>query len=304
MRIMVFGPNVLGCCAAAFGLVGCATNSSMAPASALSATSQVQSIAHVLQYMPTRSSAPAISGIQIPYQGGPVLVNPKTYLILWGYKKYGDPDGVANLLREYLKVEGGSGHNNIYTQYYEVVSGQKIYITNPKGQSGGIWDDEEDAVPPYPTDAQVSSEALAGVAHFGYDANGSYIVATPHGRNTNGFGTQWCAYHSDAYDGGQLVSYTNLPYIPDAGANCGANGMAPPKDESRKDEGVTVVEGTEYGESITDPEPGSGWYDFQYGEIGAFCSGLHNDRFGNKRYTMKAMYSNATSGGSCVQSYR
>jgi hypothetical protein len=150
MRILAFGPYVLGCCAAAFGLMGCATNNS-APASALSAASQVPSIAHVLQYMPTRTSAPAdVSGIQIPYQGGPVLVNPKTYLILWGYKKYGDPDGVAKLMQEYLKVEGGSGHNNIYTQYYEVVSGQKIYITNPKGQSGGIWDDEKDGVAPYP----------------------------------------------------------------------------------------------------------------------------------------------------------
>jgi hypothetical protein len=304
MRILAFGPYVLGCCAAAFGLMGCATNNS-APASALSAASQVPSIAHVLQYMPTRTSAPAdVSGIQVPYLGGPVVVNPKTYLILWGYKKYGDPDGVAKLMQEYLKVEGGSGHNNIYTQYYEVVSGQKIYITNPKGQSGGIWDDEKDGVAPYPTDAQVAAEALAGVAHFGYDANGSYIVATPHGHSSQGFGTQWCAYHSTTYYGGQLVSYTNLPYIPDARANCGANSIAPTKDESRKDEGVTIVEGTEYGESITDPNPGSGWYSSEYGEIGNLCSGLHNDRFGNKCYTMKAMYSNATSGGSCVQTYK
>lgn len=303
MRIIGFGPYVLGWCVVVVGLAGCATNSSMAPTTALSATSRVQSVARILQFMPTRSAAPAISGIQIPYQGGPVLVNPKTYLILWGYKKYGDPDGVAKLLREYLEVEGGSGHNNIYTQYYEVVSGQKTYITNPKRQSGGIWDDEKDAVALSPTDAQVASEALAGVAHFGYDVGGSYIVATPHGRSTNGFDTQWCAYHSDVYDGGQLVSYTNLPYIPDAGTNCGANSIAPPKDESRTDEGVTIVEGTEYGESITDPEPGSSWYDAQYGEIG-ICSGLHNDRFGNKHYTMRAMYSNATSGGSCVQSYK
>jgi hypothetical protein len=67
---------------------------------------------------------------------------------------------------------------------------------------------------------------------------------------------------------------------------------------------VTIVEGTEYGESITDPNPGSGWYSSEYGEIGNLCSGLHNDRFGNKCYTMKAMYSNATSGGSCVQTYK
>ncbi len=47
-----------------------------------------------------------------------------------------------------------------------------------------------------PTDAQVAQEALAGVSHFGYDVNGSYIVATPHGRNSQGFGTTFCAHHS------------------------------------------------------------------------------------------------------------
>jgi hypothetical protein len=187
--------------------------------------------------------------------------------------------------------------------YYEIVSGKKIYITNPKGQSGGIWDDEKDAVPAYPTDAQVATEALVGVSHFGYDASGSYIVATPHGRSSQGFGVQWCAYHSETYDAGKLVSYTNLPYMPDAVANCGADAIKAPKDESRTDEGATIVEGVEYGESVTDPNPGTGWYDFQYGEIGDLCSGLHNDRFGKKRYTMKAMFSNNTSGGSCVQKY-
>jgi hypothetical protein len=303
-------------CAAMIALAGCATSGSVAPASGPSALSHAQRagrdgpewihagniVYHVPKYLATRSSGrPAVSGIQISYRGGPVLVNPKTYLILWGYKKYGDPDGVAKLLRQYLKVEGGSGHNNVYTQYYEIVSGQKIYITNPKGQSGGIWDDEKDAVAPYPTDAQVATEALAGVSHFGYDAGGSYIVATPHGRSSQGFGVQWCAYHSATYDAGKLISYTNLPYMPDAGTKtCGADAIKAPKDESPIDEGVTIVEGDEYGDSITDPIPGTGWYGYVYGEID-LCSGLHNDKFGKKRYATKAMYSDNSSGGSCVQ---
>jgi hypothetical protein len=33
------------------------------------------------------------------------------------------------------------------------------------------------------------------------------------------------------------------------------------------DEGVTIVEGHEEGESITDPNPPSGWYKGGYGEI-------------------------------------
>jgi hypothetical protein len=310
--------GILGC-AATLAMVGCATNNSMTPTSGLSATSQVHSsgpsgsgwihangiVYHVPHYMATRSANQAvIPNTQFTYFGGPVLVTPKTYLILWGYKKYSDPDKVAPLLKAYLKAEGGSGHNNIYTQYYMTSGSKTIYITNPKKQNGGVWDDEKDQIPQYPTDAQVAAESLQGVAHFGYDANASYIVATANGHNSQGFGTAWCAYHSDTYNAGQLVSYTNLPYMPNAGGNCGANFTSAPKDESATDEGVTIVEGHEYGESITDPNPGSGWYNFEYGEIGDICAwqDIQNDPFGKKSYTMQPMWSNAN-GGSCVQTY-
>lgn len=299
--------RLLGCCAG-IALAGCTANGVAPtggaplvrpPATGAGWIHAGDLVYHVPQYMRTLSALPATSGIV--YHGGPVLTKPKAYLILWGYKKYGDPDKVAKLLREYLKVEGGSGHNNIYTQYYEVIDGEKIYITNPRDQDGGVWDDEQHAVPKSPTEKQVAQEALEGVAHFGYDRNGSYIVATPHGRSTVGFGTQWCAYHSDVHPRGKYVSYTNLPYIPDAGANCGANFIAtPPKDERGADEGVTIVAGAQYGKSITDPIPGTGWYP----EIGDICEwqDIENDPFRSKSYTMQPMYSLASQ--SCVQEYK
>lgn len=311
---------VLGC-AAALALQACASNgvSGFAPAGGSATSAHVQSgpngagwvhagnvTYHVPHYFPTRTAAPrqAVSGILFNYYGGPLLTTPCGYLILWGYKKYGDPDNVGKLLKEYLKVAGGSGHNNIYTQYYQDINNKTTYVTNPKKQLCGVWDDETDPVPNQPTDGQVATEALAGVSHFKYNANGSYIVSTPHGHNTQGFGTQWCAYHSDVYDGSELVSYTNNPYMPDAGANCGANFTQAPKDESSADEGVTIVEGHEWGESVTDPEPGAGWYNFVYGEIGDACAwtDIANDTFRKKSYTMQPMYSNASE--SCVHTYQ
>lgn len=306
---------VLGC-AMAFAMAGCASNGAMTPAAGGPAASAlVQSgaagwihangiVYHTPKYMGTRSNvAPAVSGILFNYNNGPVLTTPKAYLILWGYKKYGDTDGVGKLLKSFLKVMGGSGHNNIYTQYYQDISGKTTYITNPKKQGGGVWDDETDAVPTSPTDAQVAAESLAGVKHFGYDANASYIVATPTGHSTSGFGTSWCAYHSATFQGSNLVSYTNLPYMPNAGQSCGANIITAPKDESGTDEGVTIVEGHEYGESVTDPNPPSGWYNNEYGEIGDACAwiNIQNDPFKKKSYTSQPMYSNATE--SCVHSY-
>jgi hypothetical protein len=309
---------ILGC-AATLAMVGCATNSSMTPTSGAPAVSQAHGsgptgpgwihagglVYHTPHYMVTRSMAHGaiVPNILLNYGGGPVLVTPKTYLILWGYKTYGDPDKVGRLLKHYLNHEGGSGHNNIYTQYYETVSGSNIYITNPVTQAGGAWMDLTNPVPTQPTDQQVAAEALAGVAHFGYDPNGSYIVATPHGRSSSGFGTQWCAYHGATSSSGKLVSYTNLPYMPDAGSSCGANFTTPPADEMGIDEGVTIVEGHEYGESVTDPNPPSGWYNGQYGEIGDICAwqNIQNDTFGKHSYTMQPMFSNATQ--SCVQTY-
>jgi hypothetical protein len=289
---------------ATIAISGCATNTT--PATGVAAPAQTQrSLAMGREYSPTRSAARGAvrPDYYVPYLGGPVLLDPEVYLIFWGYKKYGDPDGVAKLLTEYTKVMGGSGHNNIYTQYYDIVDSQTNYITNPKHQLGGVWFDNKNPVPQSPTDAQVAAESLNGVAHFGYNVNGSYVVATPHGRSTSGFGTEWCAYHSATYSGSELVPYTNLPYIPDAGANCGAHFVTSPKDERAADEGVTIIEGAQEGDTVTDPDPGTGWYNVSGGEIGSTCEwvDIGIDKFGKKRYIMGPMFSDATE--SCVQTY-
>ena len=302
-------------CLATLAMVGCAANSGVAP-STVSMQQQSRAtgpsgpgwinkdgvVYHVPHYMATRQSATGqvLPMILLSYGGGPVLVAPKAYIIYWGYGTYGDTDGVKSLLNAYVKHMGGSSHDNIYDQYYET-NGGTTYITNPANQFGGSWVDNRNPVPTHPTDAQVAQEALKGVAHFGYDANGSYIVATPHGRSTSGFETSWCAYHSTTYSAGRYVSYTNLPYQPDAGSSCGASIIGAPHDEPAVDEGVTIVEGHEYGESVTDPVPASGWYNNQEGEIGDICAwqNIQNDPFGRKSYTMQPMFSNATQ--SCVQ---
>jgi hypothetical protein len=305
-------------CVATLAMVGCATNGGVAP---IGGATQQQAhtvpftgpgwiykdgvLFHTPHYMHTLQWAQAHrvkQQILLTYGNGPVLVSPKVYLILWGYGTYGDSDKVGPLLKQYGRAMGGSTHNNIYTQYYEIVSGKTTKIRNPARQFGGVWADNTDPVPGAPSDAQVAAEALLGVAHFGYNANGSYVVATPTGHNTPGFATSFCAYHGATSYQGKLVSYTNLGYMPDALSNCGANIITPPSDESGIDEGVTIVEGHEYGESVTDPQPFSGWNSSQ-GEIGDLCAWINiaNDPFGTKSYTSQPMFSNKTQ--SCVQSF-
>ncbi len=254
-------------------------------------------------YSPTRESAshvqPAL--FEVPYLGGAVILQPKVYFDFWGFKKYGDPDKIRPLLIDYAKAMGGSGHNNIETQYYQGSTASKTFITNPADQFGGSWIDNA-AVPKTPTDPQIAAEALKAVDHFGYDADGVYFVVTPHAHGEANFPEHWCSYHSATVVKKQTIAYVYFPYLPDGGSSCGANSIKPPAGESAPDEGVTIMAGHEIGETITDPTPSTAW-DGPSGEIADVCAfnNIANDTFGKRKFTMQEMVSDASE--SCVQTY-
>jgi hypothetical protein len=236
----------------------------------------------------------------LSYHGGPVLTSPHTYLILWGYAAAGDPDHLAKLIKAYLKAVGGSPLENIATQYYGPGS---VHITNPTGQFKGVWKDNTNPIPAHATQGQVAAEAVKGSAHFGFDANGSYVVALAHNHGSQGFGTSFCAFHGATSASGGTISFTNLDYMPDQGSNCGANIISPPSDETGTDEGVTIVEGHEMMESITDPQLNAWWDSGNGEEIGDLCAwiNIQNDPMNGKSYSSQPEYSDASS--SCVHSF-
>jgi serine protease len=77
---------------------------------------------------------------------------------------------------------------------------------------------------------------------------------------------------------GSTLAFTNLPYIPDAGAGCGQSfvnaGSAGTLD------GVTIVEGHEYAETITDQYPAGGWITpsglYAGDEVGDLCAWIRS----------------------------
>jgi serine protease len=99
------------------------------------------------------------------------------------------------------------------------------------------------------------------------NASAQYVIATATGNKSRGFGTQYRAYHSATSSTAGNVAYTNLPYITDAGASCGANfnGLGPHA-------GTTIVGGHEMGETITDQFPNGGWLDQSGAENGDKCA--------------------------------
>ena len=125
------------------------------------------------------------------------------------------------------------------------------------------------------------------------------MIATAHGNNASGFGTQYCAWHSSTSSSVGNVAYTNLPYITDAGASCGANfnGLGPKA-------GMTIVEGHELAETITDQFPNGGWLDRQGAENGDKCAwsaATSSQQMGGSSFPVQPLWSNASS--SCVLSY-
>ncbi len=234
------------------------------------------------------------------YHGGMVQRLPKIYIDYWQFSS--DPAGVMPYLSSYLGGIGSSPWLSTVTQYYEKYGPTKYYISNPSHQLANTWNDNTNAIAARPTSNQVDAEALRAAKHFGdYTASALYVIALPSGHDPVGFKTQWCAYHgSTAVTNGQ-IAYVNLPYMPDAGANCGENIVN--AGSAGTNDGTSIVAGHEVAEAQTDPQPPSGWTYYGFSEIGDMCAwqGLANTTLSTGSFAVQPLFSDATN--SCVLSY-
>lgn len=251
----------------------------------------VNSNVHVMGTLGSPLYARPATGI-LPYNHGLVETKVQFAVVYWGAS---DPNAVQARLNSFVGAVGGSAWLGTTKQYYQIVGSKKTHISNPSGNFVGSWVDTTNAIPMQPTQGQIAQEAQRAATHFGKSGvQFSVVVATEHGHNSVGFGTQFCAYHGNS---GTLV-YTNLPYMPDAGASCGANIIN--KGASGLLDGVTIVSGHELAEAQTDPQPPSGWSG-NSGEIGDICAwqNIQNTKFGTLTFPTQPLYSDKT--GSCVQ---
>jgi serine protease len=252
-------------------------------------------------------------GKNLFYHGGVngigVETAPKVYLVLWGSHWNSDPAGESGVLTNFLGGVGGSGWLNSVTQYCQGIAsgsstcGTSGHAGNPTRILTGSWSDGSIA-PSQPSQSDLAAEAVRAAAHFtntGLGSNNStqYVIATAHGNNASGFGTSYCAWHSSTSSSYGNIAYTNLPYITDAGTACGQdfNGLGP-------NAGITIVEGHELAETITDQFPNGGWLDRQGAENGDKCawnSATSNQTMGGSSFPVQPLWSNASS--TCVLSY-
>ena len=277
-------------------------------------------------FMPVRGAAkgarPTKSKNLTFHGGNPGVVTgaDKVYLVYWGSQwSAGDPSGEAALQQNFFNHVGGSSWNKSVTQYCQgVASGTTfcgtsgVHATNPTGVLGGTWNDNGAAAPAHPTQSQLAAEAARAAAHFGNTTASSnttvqYVINTASGNNSNGFGTQYCAWHSSTSSSYGTIAYTNMPYITDAGASCGANfnGLG-------ANAGITIVGGHEFGETETDIFPNGGWLDGSGAENGDKCAWISsgqgasaNVSLNGTLFPVQSLWSNTfnSNAGGCVLSY-
>jgi serine protease len=262
---------------------------------------------------------------------GVTIGAPAVYLVFWGSQwgaetppgslAFGnDPDGVAPRL---AALFGGIGTANerwsgVMTQYCEDVpvgttlcpsSGSHVpYPTSPT--LAGVWADTGVPAPTSATVTDLGNEAIAAAAHFGNttaasNRNAQYLIVSATGTHPDGFGPNagFCAWHSHVSSSYGDLAFTNFPYIIDVGQHCGENflnaGMAGVLD------GVTMVAGHEYAETLTDQNPPGGWFDTDGWENADKCvwisTGIgraQNLAFATGSFPMQSTWSN--DGGTCA----
>ena len=273
-----------------------------------------------------------------PGELGITTGTPQVYLVFWG-SQWGteNPPGSANFSNDPSHVAprlvallSGIGTNSelwsgVMTQYCEgVPAGTTVcpasapHVPYPTGGPlAGVWADTSLPTPSSSTAADLANEAINAAGHFentttASNRNAQYVVVSPTHTHPDGFNPSgFCAWHWDN-DSARVASpygniaFTNLPYIPDMGESCGANfvnaGAAGLLD------GVSIVEGHEYAETITDQDPGSGWLD-AFGEENAdkcawVSSGngrAQNVTFATGLFAMQSTWSN--DGQQCLISH-
>jgi len=258
---------------------------------------------------PQPADAALVPANDLHFRGGTSGVGvttgqPKVYLVFWGSQWglqlssgkamfSGDPKGVGPDLQAFFTGLGTGGElwSGVMTQYCDGVAvgaihcaTSNIHVGYPTGGAfAGVWEDTSAKAPAQATAHQIAEEAEKAAAHFGNtttasNSNAQYFIVSPTGTNPDNYtGGGFCAWHDytgdTSMDGGGAVSgpllaFSNIPYLPDAGGGCGAGFVNP----GNILDGVSIVGGHEYAETITDQFPAGGWTANNGEEDGDLCA--------------------------------
>ena len=196
-----------------------------------------------------------------------------------------DPGGAGRYVANFVYNIGGTQWANVQDQYYQTGSGGLHYINEHGNVLAGIWTDDSspganlqktsvnNPYGPTHTFTDMALEATRAARHFHVSGaalnNANFIIFQPanfsdpqSASGNHGGLIGYCAFHDYTLYGAtgnnyynpklgvmQHLSYTNLPYLPNAGAGCGAGDVNHPGTL----DGLSIGLGHEIQETATDP---------------------------------------------------
>ena len=226
--------------------------------------------------------SPAAAPTQLTYRGGPLLTAVEVFTVFWGVAWRSDETLVSDVnaffsdilaselidqLGEYSVPAYAIGHGS-FVGTLTVTSPAPTTATSDAAIQGFLQDQIASGAIP---------QAAANVLYFVYLPPG-VAVSQGGGRSCQAF----CGYHSDV---GERIFYAVMPYPGCSG--CIGN--------METVDALTSTSSHELCEAITDPVPGSGWYDDVHGEIGDICAWRTKTVAG---HVVQLEWSNAA--GACV----
>jgi len=219
----------------------------------------------------------------LPYNGGPVQHHPVVYVDFFGPNWSTDTTGSEAYLLGMYSGLGASGDTwSLTTSQYSDTTGHPVFTKGVLVEYGF----DTSAPPSEVTPDDTAAEAAAAAAAFKISdiPDSQVVVAYESGTCfSDGFAGSsctpvqpaYCAWHSSTtYNNTAELSFTNLPFMLDAGGSCGEDFINPSPGGDL--DGLSIVGGHEYAESVTDPVPDTGYIDLSDtvsgGEIADKCA--------------------------------
>jgi hypothetical protein len=258
----------------------------------------------------------------LPYNSGPVQHKPVVYVDFFGPNWSTDTTGSQAYLLSLYQGLGASGDTwSLSTSQYSDGSGHPTFSKGVLVQYGF-----DTAAPPSevtPSDTAAEAAAAATVFKIPDIPDAQVVVAYQSGTCfSDGFAgssctpvkASYCAWHSATTFGTGQLSFTNLPFLLDAGTSCGQDFINPSPGGDL--DGLSIVGGHEYAESITDPIPPNGYIDLSdnvsggenadkcawAGEIWGTPDPAGDVTLATGSFAMQSLWSNAA--GGCVMDGR
>ena len=231
----------------------------------------------VVPLHPGPTAAPAATP-QLTYRGGPILASVRVFVLYWGDSwALGGPTQTAQQIDAFFDY--------VLTSPLMDQLGEYDTPNAAIGHGSRLGSMHVPGTPPASVaDTDVQQMMQAQIASGGSvpqpSASTLYFVFLPSGVTVSMDGgascQSFCGYHNDI---DSQIFYAVMPYPNCSGCTGGLSSL----------DALTSTTSHELCEAITDPIPGSGWYDDQNGEIGDICA-WKTKRLGS--YTVQLEWSN------------